>query len=52
MGADTQALCPYCSTLFIYDARLAPDETDPKGCIVHGLEAAGAGAGQASGGER
>ena len=30
MGADTQALCPYCSTLFIYDARLAPDETDPK----------------------
>ena len=31
MGADTQALCPYCSTLFIYDARLAPDETDPKG---------------------
>ena len=51
MGADTQALCPYCSTLFIYDARLAPDETDPKGCIVHGLETAGAGAGQASGGQ-
>jgi uncharacterized Zn-finger protein len=51
MGADTQALCPYCSTLFIYDARLAPDETDPKGCIVHSLEEAGAGAGQASGGQ-
>ena len=23
MGADTQALCPYCSTLFIYDADKA-----------------------------
>lgn len=34
MGADNQAICPYCSTLFIYDPRLAPDETDPKGCLV------------------
>ena len=50
MGADTQALCPCCSTLFIYDARLAPDETDPKGHRAR-LEAAGAGAGQASGGQ-
>ena len=35
----------------LIDARLAPDETDPKGCVVHGLEAAGPGAGQASGGQ-
>lgn len=34
MGTDTQVLCPYCSTLFVYDARLGADETDPKGCLV------------------
>lgn len=34
MGTDTQALCPYCSTLYLHDPRLQPDETDPKGCIV------------------
>lgn len=25
-------LCPYCATLFRFDARLAPTETDPPGC--------------------
>jgi uncharacterized Zn-finger protein len=34
MGADNQLICPYCSTLYIYDERLKPDETNPKGCIV------------------
>jgi uncharacterized Zn-finger protein len=34
MGADSQILCPYCSTLYVYDARLAPEESDPKECIV------------------
>ncbi len=34
MGADSQALCPYCSTLYVYDARLQPDQTDPSGCLV------------------
>lgn len=34
MGTDTQVLCPYCSTLFVYDVRLGADETDPKGCLV------------------
>jgi hypothetical protein len=34
MGADGQILCPYCSTLYVHDARLAADETDPKGCLV------------------
>jgi uncharacterized Zn-finger protein len=34
MGTDTQVLCPYCSTLFVYDSRLAADETDPKDCLV------------------
>jgi uncharacterized Zn-finger protein len=34
MGTDTQILCPYCSTLYVFDARLHADETDPKGCLV------------------
>ena len=34
MGADTQILCPYCSTLYAYDARLTPDATEPPGCLV------------------
>lgn len=38
MGSDDQVLCPYCSTLFRYDERLAPTESEPAGCIVN-LEA-------------
>lgn len=35
MGSDSQILCPYCSTLFLHDPRLKPDESDPKECLVH-----------------
>jgi len=34
MGEDSQLLCPYCSTLYVYDARLKPEQTDPPGCLV------------------
>src|SRR5262249_46586088 len=34
MGADSQILCPYCSTLYVYDARLGPEESDPRESIV------------------
>jgi len=34
MGADHQVICPYCSTLYVYDPRLNPDESDPQGCLV------------------
>ena len=34
MGAETQILCPYCSTLYVHDARLAADDSEPKGCVV------------------
>ena len=34
MGSDAQVLCPYCSTLYVHDARLATDETAPEGCLV------------------
>lgn len=41
MGADNQILCPYCSTLFVYDPQLRADETEPKGCLVISESAAG-----------
>ena len=34
MGQDSQVLCPYCSTLFVHDPRLASDDSDPKGSLV------------------
>ena len=34
MGAESQILCPYCSTLYVHDPRLAPNKTEPKGCLV------------------
>lgn len=34
MGSEGQVLCPYCSTLYLYDPRLKGNETDPRGCVV------------------
>ena len=34
MGQDGQVLCPYCSTLYVHDPRLAETESDPKGSLV------------------
>ena len=34
MGAESQILCPYCSTLYVHDTRLAAGETEPKGCLA------------------
>jgi uncharacterized Zn-finger protein len=44
MGADSQILCPYCSTLYVYHPRLQAGQSDPDGCIVAAGENAGAGA--------
>ncbi|RCW85333.1 MULTISPECIES: zinc-finger domain-containing protein [Phyllobacterium] len=32
LGDDNEKVCPYCSTLFRYDASLAADVTVPEGC--------------------
>ena len=32
MGDDSEKVCPYCSTLFRYNAALKADETKPEGC--------------------
>jgi hypothetical protein len=41
MGADAQILCPYCSTLYVYDPRLGAGESEPKDCLVVHVEAEG-----------
>ncbi|MCY0095117.1 zinc-finger domain-containing protein [Hoeflea ulvae] len=32
MGADSEKVCPYCSTLYRYNPALAATETVPAGC--------------------
>ena len=34
MGADAQIVCPYCSTLFVYDGALGVEDSIPAGCLV------------------
>ena len=33
MGADSEKVCPYCSTLYRYDAGLKASETRPENCL-------------------
>ena len=33
MGADAEAVCSYCSTLYRYDPALRADETRPANCV-------------------
>jgi uncharacterized Zn-finger protein len=33
MGSDDQIVCPYCSTLYMYDPNLGPDQSDPPYCL-------------------
>jgi hypothetical protein len=35
MGSDAEKVCPYCSTLYRYDASLAAGESRPAGCAYH-----------------
>ncbi len=42
MGSDNEIVCPYCSTLYVYDVALAPAESDPKGCVYVATAPAGA----------
>jgi uncharacterized Zn-finger protein len=34
MGAETQIICPYCSTLYIHDGNLPATKTSPPGALV------------------
>ena len=33
MGDETQIVCPYCSTLYVYDDSLGATDSKPKGCV-------------------
>ena len=34
MGQDAQIICPYCSTLYVYEPRFDSGDSDPKGALV------------------
>ncbi len=34
MGDDNEAICPYCSTLYRFDPKLAADEAHPPEALV------------------
>ncbi|MCD2176005.1 zinc-finger domain-containing protein [Rhizobium sp. C4] len=33
MGADSEKVCPYCSTLYKYNPSLKENQTNPAGCV-------------------
>ena len=33
MGDDNEIICPYCSTLYVYDDSLKATESEPEGCV-------------------
>lgn len=39
MGQGSEVVCPYCSTLYIFDASVAATETRPAGCLVEAMAA-------------
>lgn len=34
MGQDKEILCPYCSTVYVYDETLEATQSDPAGAFV------------------
>ncbi|WP_334175322.1 zinc-finger domain-containing protein [Pseudoxanthobacter sp.] len=35
MGDENEKICPYCSTLYRYDATLGHAQADPAACVWH-----------------
>ena len=33
MGEDSEKVCPYCSTLYVFDAGLGTKDTNPADCL-------------------
>ncbi len=42
MGHNDEVICPYCLTLYVYDAALAATESEPDGCVYVATAPAGA----------
>ncbi|MEM1378173.1 MAG: zinc-finger domain-containing protein [Pseudomonadota bacterium] len=40
MGDGDEIVCPYCSTLYVYNSELGPTETIPAGCLYVAEETA------------
>ncbi|GAB4232677.1 MAG: zinc-finger domain-containing protein [Methyloligellaceae bacterium] len=40
MGDDDEIICPYCSTVYVLNTALKPDESNPPGCLHRDSEAA------------
>lgn len=40
MGDATEIVCPYCSTLYVYNASLGPEETIPPNCAFDAAQSA------------
>ncbi|MDD9910596.1 MAG: zinc-finger domain-containing protein [Ahrensia sp.] len=36
MGDETEKVCPYCSTLYVYEANLSATQSEPAGCLIEG----------------
>ena len=34
MGDENEIVCPYCSTLYVYNSKLASDASEPAGAAV------------------
>lgn len=39
MGADSEVVCPYCSTLYKNTNTLGATDTNPAGCLVEAMAA-------------
>jgi len=35
MGAADTIICPYCSTLYVFDEEFASEQTDPPHCVFN-----------------
>lgn len=35
MGADNEIVCPYCSTLYVYNPQLAAGTSEPLSAVYH-----------------
>lgn len=44
LGDDTEIVCPYCSTLYRYNAGLAAGAAQPEGCVWHAADTTSAAA--------
>ncbi|GAB4357029.1 MAG: zinc-finger domain-containing protein [Oricola sp.] len=40
MGDESEKVCPYCSTLYVYDPALGAEETRPAGCLFEPAQSA------------